>query len=104
MKAASIQATPSADGRIKLRSRYESRSVEVSVEDTGPGIAPELKEKVFNFSFTTKERGTGVGLAIVRQAAEIHGGVVRLESQVGHGTSIVIRLPVRSASSQNSRS
>lgn len=99
-----IQATPSADGRIKLRSRYEPNSVEVSVEDTGPGIAPELKEKVFNFSFTTKERGTGVGLAIVRQAAEIHGGVVRLESQVGRGTSIVIRLPVRSASSQNSRS
>ena len=63
-----------------------------------------MQDVSFDFSFTTKERGTGVGLAIVRQAAEIHGGVVRLESQVGHGTSIVIRLPVRSASSQNSRS
>lgn len=99
-----IQATPSADGRIKLRSRFEPSAVQVSIEDSGPGISAELREKVFNFSFTTKERGTGVGLAIVRQAVEMHGGVVRLDSQVGRGTSMVIRLPVRSASSQNSRS
>jgi two-component system CheB/CheR fusion protein len=98
-----IQATPSADGRIKLRSRFERDAVEVSIEDSGPGIPAELREKVFNFSFTTKERGTGVGLAIVRQAVEMHGGEVGLDSEVGRGTSMVIRLPVRSASSLNAR-
>lgn len=98
-----IQATPSREGRVVLRSRYRAGIVQVEVLDTGPGIPENLKEKIFNFSFTTKERGTGVGLAIVRQAVEIHNGHVDLDSEVGRGTTMRIRLqsgPTPAASSR----
>jgi signal transduction histidine kinase len=86
---------------VILRSRYPAGAVQVEVADTGPGIPENLQEKIFNFSFTTKERGTGVGLAIVRQAVEIHNGQVDLESESGRGTTLRIRLP--SGPSTNSR-
>jgi signal transduction histidine kinase len=65
------------------------------VEDSGPGIVPENMEKVFDLYFTTKEGGTGVGLALVRQAVEMHGGSVSLESKVGQGTRVCLKIPTQ---------
>jgi signal transduction histidine kinase len=88
-----VQALPSADGRVTLRGKNGQDEIQLSVEDSGPGITPENLEKVFDLYFTTKEGGTGVGLALVRQAVEMHGGSVTLESKVGQGTRVCLRLP-----------
>ncbi|MFH1010409.1 MAG: ATP-binding protein, partial [bacterium] len=66
------------------------------VEDTGPGIPPELHEKIFQPYFTTKSegKGTGLGLAIVRSVIEAHGGSARLNSVPGQGTRVEFSLPI----------
>jgi len=60
----------------------------LSVEDTGPGIPPEVRAQVFDPFFTTKEAGTGLGLSIVRKIIDQHAGDIRLESEVGKGTTV----------------
>jgi len=60
----------------------------LSVEDTGPGIPPEVRAQVFDPFFTTKEAGTGLGLSIVRKIIDQHAGDIRLESEVGKGTIV----------------
>ncbi len=69
-------------GTIEIRAgkAHPENGVAVFVEDDGPGIAPDLHDKVFEPFYTTRERGTGLGLAMVRKIAENHNGSVRLES------------------------
>lgn len=99
-----IQALPSRDKKIVLRCRRDSavggarRWVNIAVADTGPGIAREHRERIFDLFFTTRQEGTGVGLALVRQAAELHGGEIAIESEVGVGTTVAIKLPERETS------
>lgn len=71
--------------------------VEMCVQDTGCGIAPELVERVFEPFFTTKPdgSGTGLGLSVVRGIVRTHGGHVAVESHVGEGTAVMVRLPQR---------
>jgi two-component system CheB/CheR fusion protein len=66
----------------------------VRVSDPGPGIPPDLHEKVFEPFFTTKGGGTGLGLSIVRRLVELQFGSVSLESSPGRGTTVVVRLPI----------
>jgi signal transduction histidine kinase len=66
----------------------------VDVEDTGCGISQENVSKIFNPFFSTKERGTGLGVSIVRNIIEGHGGTIRIESEEGSGTKVSIELPV----------
>jgi signal transduction histidine kinase len=70
--------------------------IEVSVQDDGPGIPPERIERIFEPYFTTKEKGTGIGLAIVKQHVEMYGGTVGAESMLGKGARFVLHLPTRS--------
>ncbi|MEM8756185.1 MAG: ATP-binding protein [Planctomycetota bacterium] len=68
-------------GRVTLRTRHAERNgawAVVSVEDTGPGVAPEVVERMFNPFFTTRAAGTGLGLAIVHRIVDVHGGQVRV--------------------------
>jgi signal transduction histidine kinase len=65
----------------------------ITVSDDGPGIAPENLKRVFEAYFTTKERGTGLGLAIARNAAELNGGTLKVESGTGRGARFVLELP-----------
>jgi two-component system sensor histidine kinase PilS (NtrC family) len=67
--------------------------VELSIRDEGVGIAPEQLERVFDPFFTTRPDGTGLGLATVHRIIQEHGGSIRVESQVGKGTTFRIRLP-----------
>lgn len=69
--------------------------VEVAISDTGAGISPENLKKVFRPFYTTKHRGTGLGLAICRRIVEQHGGTIRIESELGKGTTVRIALPVQ---------
>ena len=66
----------------------------ISVTDSGKGIPLQEKEKIFEPFFTTKETGTGLGLSIVHKIIENHGGVIKVESEVGKGSTFTIFLPI----------
>ena len=68
--------------------------VEITVADSGMGIAEEDKDKIFNPFFSTKEKGTGLGLAIVHNIVEVHGGIIGVESELGKGSAFTITLPL----------
>lgn len=67
--------------------------VRVSITDSGNGIVPEEKEKIFEPFFTTKENGTGLGLSIVHKIIENHNGLIKVESELGRGSTFTIFLP-----------
>ncbi len=91
----SIQAQPTKDGKVVLRCGRAAGSIWMSVADTGPGMSPAELEKAFDLFYTTKSDGTGVGMALVRQAVELHGGDVEVHSQPNEGTVVTMRLPAR---------
>ncbi len=83
-------------GNVSVRARcLRDYSTEIVITDDGPGIAPEKLEKVFESYFTTKQKGTGLGLATVKHNVELYGGVVRLESELGKGACFTITFPAR---------
>ena len=65
----------------------------LSIADNGPGIRPEVREKIFNLYFTTKPSGSGIGLAQTFRAVQLHNGRIELDSELGHGTTFTIQLP-----------
>jgi len=71
--------------------------VKIMVSDTGSGIRKDDVEHIFDPYFTTKQTGTGLGLAIVHKIIEAHGGEVRVESEIGRGTTVTVLLPVMEA-------
>jgi signal transduction histidine kinase len=91
--ANAIDATP-AGGRVSgtVRRNEEGR-IEVSIVDTGHGIAPEHIEAVFRPFFTTKKEGLGLGLSLVRRSVERMGGYIRVQSAQGVGTTVTLDLP-----------
>jgi two-component system nitrogen regulation sensor histidine kinase GlnL len=68
--------------------------VQVEIRDTGRGLSPEELERIFTPFHTTKERGTGLGLAVCQKIVHEHRGLIRMESTPGSGTSITISLPL----------
>ena len=83
-------------GAINISARRLSNNpemVEIKVSDSGCGIPPEDLRKIFDFLFTTKLQGTGVGLSVVYNIIKKHGGAINVESEVGKGTTFTIRLP-----------
>jgi signal transduction histidine kinase len=90
-----MQAMPYG-GSLHLTVRPEGEGqVAVQVADTGVGISPENLKRLFVPFFTTKEEGTGLGLALCYSIVQAHGGKIDVESQVGHGTSFTITIPFR---------
>ena len=89
----SLQAVDGA-GRVVVRAEVREEFVVVSVRDTGRGIAPEHLASIFRPFFTTKGRGTGLGLSLARRIVENHGGRIEVESKVGEGTEIRVWLPL----------
>ena len=84
-------------GALTLATSHGRRWVELSVSDTGPGIPPDVLPRIFDPFFTTKDvdQGTGLGLSVVHGIVAAHGGSIRVESKVGRGTRMRVRLPVR---------
>ena len=74
---------------------HRDHSIEISVRDEGPGIAPDKIERIFEAYYTTKEHGTGLGLAIVKHNVELYGGKVRVESELGKGAKFTLIFPAK---------
>ena len=84
-------------GKITLRTRADGGAVHISIADTGGGIKPEDRPRIFAGGFTTKPVGVGTGLGLSlskRIVEETHGGSIDFESEVGVGTTFHIRIPV----------
>ena len=83
-------------GSITVRTWSEDGYVFVSVADSGCGISEEIQQRIFEPFFTTKEvgKGTGLGLSISYDIIRKHGGEITVESEVGHGTRFIVRLPI----------
>jgi signal transduction histidine kinase len=86
------QAMPEG-GSLTLATALQNNQVELSIGDTGIGIPEEMREKIFNLYFTTKEKGSGIGLAQAFRAVQMHSGSIEVESDVGQGTRFKITLP-----------
>jgi signal transduction histidine kinase len=83
-------------GNVFVSARCDSDySVEITIRDDGPGIPPEKQEKIFEAYYTTKEKGTGLGLATVKHNVELYGGSVRVESGLGKGARFVLVFPAK---------
>ncbi|RPJ43712.1 MAG: sensor histidine kinase, partial [Candidatus Latescibacterota bacterium] len=89
----SIQAIGDRGGRIALAAAAEGDEVRLSIADDGPGMPPEVVERAFELYFTTRGDGHGIGLPLVRQAVERHGGRALLRSDVGKGTEVTLVFP-----------
>ena len=74
-------------------------TIVVEVADDGPGVPPELSDRIFNPFFTTKPQGSGLGLAIVRKIVDAHDGQIDLFSSKETGTRFRVTVPVSAASS-----
>ena len=86
-------------GALELRSSLttyneQQRWLEFSVSDTGVGIPTDQLERIFQPFFTTKAHGIGLGLPITRRLIEDHNGYILVESQLGYGATITVRLPL----------
>ncbi len=93
-------------GKITITTRRDGDWVEVRISDTGCGIPPEVRNRIFDPFFTTKEvgKGTGQGLTIAHSViVEKHKGSLRFESEVGKGTTFIIRLPIRQVVSEGAQ-
>ncbi len=85
------------DARVTVSATcHGDRSIEVTIGDNGPGIAADKREKIFEAYYTTKGKGTGLGLAMVKHNVELYGGTVRLESELGKGTRFIVVFPAKS--------
>jgi signal transduction histidine kinase len=67
--------------------------VEITFQDSGPGIPPELREQIFNPFFTTKKEGVGLGLSLVSKIVDDHRGWIRISSEPGKGACFRVFLP-----------
>jgi signal transduction histidine kinase len=90
-------------GTVRIETRVLKNRIEVSISDTGAGISSDQMEKIFNYYYTTKEKGVGLGLPIAHRIIEAHGGQLTVESQVGSGTKVTIALPVTQEGVQSQR-
>jgi len=81
-------------GTLHIEIKSLKDSVEVIISDSGSGILPDQMEKIFNYYYTTKEKGVGLGLPIAHRIIEAHGGQLKIESRVGSGTKVTVTLPI----------
>ena len=89
-----VQAMPKG-GDLTIHAFKEAKDVVITVKDTGVGIPDTVKSKLFTPMFTTKSKGQGFGLVVIKRMTESLGGTVSFESQEGKGTTFIVRLPLK---------
>ena len=87
-----VQAMPDG-GKLTVKANIKGKKAFISVEDTGVGIPVALKTRLFQPMVTTKAKGQGLGLAVVKRLVEAQGGAISFESKVGKGTRFTVELP-----------
>jgi signal transduction histidine kinase len=85
-------------GSLRVRLVEDARWAVLSISDEGEGIADDIRSKIFNLYFTTKKDGSGIGLAMTYRIVQLHNGQLEVESQMGHGTTFTLKIPVTSPS------
>jgi signal transduction histidine kinase len=83
-------------GRLAVTTSYAppARTITITLDDTGSGMSEETLARVFDLFFTTKPEGTGLGMALARSVITRHGGQLAINSEVGQGTRVIVRLPI----------
>ena len=94
MKKGLPAGRPQSSVRVCLRAARIDTDLRISVADQGPGIPADVRAKIFNPFFTTKSRGTGLGLPTAKRLVDAHRGDLLVECPTGGGTRVVVRLPV----------
>ena len=88
-----IEAMPGG-GQLSISLRQRGEMAEIEIRDTGRGIAPEHRQRIFQLFFTTRPGGSGIGLASTFRTVQLHNGSIEFESEVGRGTTFRISLPL----------
>ena len=87
------------DGKIEIKTRFtemeRQKMVDITISDSGVGIPEHQLEHIFKTFFTTKKKGTGLGLTVVKKIMEAHQGRINVKSRVGEGTTVVLSLPIK---------
>ena len=81
-------------GLIRIETEDEKGMLRIKIQDNGPGISDAIKDKIFNPFFTTKNTGTGLGLAMVKRVVEAHAGTIFFESDE-KGTLFIFEIPLK---------
>jgi signal transduction histidine kinase len=87
-----IESMPNG-GELRFEAATDGETAEIRISDTGPGIPPELREKIFRLYFSTKQTGSGIGLAMAFRIVQLHDGTIDFTSEPGKGTAFFVRLP-----------
>jgi signal transduction histidine kinase len=92
-------------GRLTIDTAYaaDARMITVTIDDTGAGMSEETLARVFDLFFTTKPEGTGLGMALARSVVTRHGGQLAMNSEVGRGTRVLVRLPIDPGPAEGAR-
>jgi len=91
--ANALQAMPDG-GQLKIKAWKNKELASISFQDTGKGIPEDIKAKIFNPLFTTRDKGVGLGLAVAKQLVESHHGDIKVSSKVGEGTTFTVEIPL----------
>lgn len=98
MNNALSEVPPGGSITIRGVSEPDSRTICISVSDTGPGMPPEVRDRLFKEGVVSRKAGgTGLGTKIVKDVIDAHGGRIRVESELGHGAAFFITLPIEQA-------
>ena len=87
-------------GTLSIASFRGNQNAMIRISDTGKGIPPDAIDRVFKPFFTTKSKGTGLGLAVSKRIIEQHGGLITIESQLNQGTTVTLALPLQGTISE----
>jgi hypothetical protein len=88
-----IQAMPHG-GELRIECAVRDEDAEIRISDTGAGIPPQLRDKIFRLYYTTKPEGSGIGLAMTFRIVQLHEGAIDFSSEPGKGTTFIVRLPL----------
>ena len=90
-------------GTLTLRARRNGGEAQIEIQDTGEGIPPAIRDKIFNLYFTTKKSGSGIGLAMTYRIMQLHNGSIHFDTRSGEGTTFYLCLPLLRAEQPQER-
>jgi signal transduction histidine kinase len=91
-----LEAMPKG-GELRFESSIEGEEVQIRIADSGSGIPPEKRDKIFQLYFTTKKKGSGIGLAMTFRIVQLHNGKIDFVSEPGKGTAFLLRFPLENS-------